>query len=46
MTMSHPVTFAFSKEKHNTPFQVTEQKYTNIDDHPSVYMTLQQPSEV
>ena len=29
-----------SEQKHNTPIKVTEQKYTNIDDHPSVYMTL------
>ena len=46
MMMSHPVTLAYLKEKHNTPFEVTEQKYTNIDDHPSVYTTLQQPSKV
>ena len=37
---------AHLKEKHNTPFKVTEQKFTNIDDHPSAYTTLQQPSEV
>ena len=42
VTSSYP---CLSK-KHNTPFKVTEQKYTNIDDHPSVYMTLQHPSKV
>ena len=37
---------AHLREKHNTPFKVTEQKYIDIDDHPSAYMTLQQPSKV
>ena len=46
MMMAPPVTFAYLQEKHNTPFKVTEQKYTNIDDHPSAYTTLQQPSKV
>ena len=45
MMVSHQVTLASLKEKCNPPFKVTEQKYTNIDDHPSVYTTLQQPSE-
>ena len=31
------------KGKYNTPIKVTEQKYTKIDDHPSVYMALWQP---
>ena len=30
--------------KHNH-LTVTEQKYINADEYPSVYMTLQQPSE-
>ena len=34
------------KGKYNIPFKVTEQKYTKIDDNPSVYTTLQQPSTV
>ena len=43
VTSSHP---CLSERKHSTPFKVTEQKYTNIDEPLSVYMTLQQPSEV
>ena len=34
------LTFAHLKEKHNTPLKVTEQKSTNMDDHPSASMTL------
>ena len=38
-----PVTFAHPKEKTQYTFKVTEQKFTNMDDHPSTYMTLCQP---
>ena len=41
-----PVTFAHLKVKHNTLSKVTEQKFTNMDDHPSAYTTLQQPSKL
>ena len=34
------VTFAHLKEQHNTPLKVKEQKSTNMDGHPSTYMTL------
>ena len=37
-TSSYP--YLSKKEKYNIPFKVTEQKYINVDDHPSVYMTL------
>ena len=44
--MSHQITLAYLKGNTTHHLKVTEQKYTNIDDDPSVYMTLQQPSEV
>ena len=37
-TSSDP--YLSERKKHSTPFKITEQKYTNIDDHPSVYTTL------
>ena len=40
------ITFAHLKEKTQYTFKVTEQKFTNMDDHPSTYTTLQQPSEL
>ena len=43
VTSNYP---CLSEREHHTPFKFTEQKYNNIDDHPSVYTTLQQPSEV
>ena len=46
MMMSHQITLAYLKGNTIHHLKVTEQKYTNIDDHPSTYTTLQQPSKV
>ena len=37
MMMSHPITLAYLKGNTLCHLNVTEQKYTNIDDNPSVY---------
>ena len=44
--MTHKITLAYLKENAIHHLKVIEQKYINTDDHPSVYMTLRQPSEV